>query len=173
MSNIKCVRMASGEDIIGEIVYQNDNLIEINTPMEIVYDFEANPEEQVAAFIGLKFWSFIGKRESVTVSRSHIYFITPPRSAMEQFYIEVKKNVLPAYSQRIDDTLEQNLQAFIRNTSDDLPQTVEDLFRQYEQDIESKNYPHDKKQSSKEYINELFDNIFKNMGKPSSNNSIH
>lgn len=171
MSNIKCVRMASGEDIIGEIVYQNDNLIEIDTPMEIVYDPEESPQDH--PFIGLKFWSFIGKRESVTVSRSHIYFITPPRSAMKEFYIEVKKNILPEYSQRIDDTLGQNLRAFIRNTSDNLPQTAEDLFRQYEQDIDSKNYPHDKKQSSEEYIKELFDNIFKNMGKPSSNNSIH
>jgi hypothetical protein len=82
MSNVKILRLSTGEDVIAK-VDENDQGVSLNKPFVIIPQ-QMGPGKPIQLMMSL--YNAFGKNETVTLSKDKIVFITEPKDEILKSY---------------------------------------------------------------------------------------
>jgi len=90
MSDVKVIRMTTGEDIIAK-VGENDGGISLNKPFVIIPQ-QLGPGKPVQLMMSL--YNAFGKGDTITISQDKVVFMTEPKDEIKNSYEQNTSKIL-------------------------------------------------------------------------------
>ena len=90
MSDVKVIRLATGEDVIAK-VGENDQGVSLNKPFVIIPQ-QKGPGQPIQLMMSL--YNAFGKGDNVTVSKDKIVFMTEPKDEILNSYEQNTSRIL-------------------------------------------------------------------------------
>ena len=93
MKNIKILRLITGEDIIGNIIDETGENIQISKSFAIL-PMQAQPGKPVQLMMSL--YNAFGKGDTITLSKDKIVFMTDPKDEILKSYEQNTSRIIKA-----------------------------------------------------------------------------
>ena len=90
MSDVKVIRMTTGEDVIAK-VGENDGGISLNKPFVIIPQ-QLGPGKPVQLMMSL--YNAFGKGDTITISQDKVVFMTEPKDEIKNSYEQNTSKIL-------------------------------------------------------------------------------
>ena len=100
MSDVKVIRLATGEDVIAK-VGENDQGVSLNKPFVIIPQ-QKGPGQPIQLMMSL--YNAFGKSDNITVSKDKIVFMTDPKDEILTSYEQNTGRILTASKGLITET---------------------------------------------------------------------